>query len=162
MENKKVITTTGVKLIEEEILQLEKELEKVRKDKNEAYFLSGDTWHDNPHFTLLEQEEKRIYSKIVELKNVLKYSKVIETNNDLGKIQIGSRFICECIYDSFTEEEEYEIVGFGESDLLNGKISYESEVGKNLVGLSEGDEKTFSIPSGSVTYKIIKIINKDE
>lgn len=51
----------------------------------------------------------------------------------------------------------FQIVNSYESDVSNGKISYFSPIGQALIGKRINDEVTIQIPSGSVTFKILKI-----
>ena len=57
----------------------------------------------------------------------------------------------------FEEEMEYSIVGSAEADPLKGKISNESPVGMALLGHKIGQEVSIEVPSGVVTYKVLKI-----
>ena len=152
------ITPTGVKLIQQNIEDLKKDLKYIREEKNIAYTLCGDTWHDNPHFNKLEQDEKVLDKRIQEYEKILTSAIHIELDKrDTKTVQIGSIVKCFCEYPDFTEEEVYEIVGYGESNLDENKLFYDSPVAKNLIGLSIGDKATFETPVGNTTYKIIKM-----
>ena len=52
---------------------------------------------------------------------------------------------------------EFTIVGSTEADPFAGKISNESEVGKNLLGRQKGETVDIIVPDGVLTYKIIDI-----
>lgn len=157
------ITPAGVKKIEENIENLKNELKFVRDEKNIAYTLCGDTWHDNPHFNKLEQDEKALVNRIKEIEKVLKtanYIQLEKRNTDI--VEIGSIVKCYCEYPDFTEEEVYEIVGYGESNLDENKLFYDSPVAKNLLGLGITEEVTFDTPVGEATYKVIQMYNSWE
>jgi transcription elongation factor GreA len=55
------------------------------------------------------------------------------------------------------EPETYMLVGIQETDPSKGKISYDSPVGKALMGKRVGDEVSIETPGGSMTMKILKI-----
>ena len=52
---------------------------------------------------------------------------------------------------------EYTIVGGYESDIVNGKLSFHSPVGKSLLGKKIGDSFSVHTPSGIKTYTILDI-----
>ena len=51
----------------------------------------------------------------------------------------------------------YSFVGEDEADTLKNKISFNSPIGKGLMGRKVGDEVTISVPKGELNFKIIKI-----
>lgn len=157
------ITTTGIKLIKENIESLRSDLKYIREEKNIAYTLCGDTWHDNPHFNKLEQDERQLEKRIQEIEKIITSATYIELDKrNTDSVEIGSIVQCFCKYPDFTEEEVYEIVGYGESNLDENKLFYDSPVAKNLLGLSIGEEVSFETPVGNTTYKILKMFNNWE
>ena len=52
---------------------------------------------------------------------------------------------------------KYQIVGETEADARIGRISYNSPLGRALIGRNVGDEVEFSAPSGDKYYEIEKI-----
>ena len=76
---------------------------------------------------------------------------VIKEKGSNETVQIGSE-----IKISFGKEEEnYEIVAPTEADILKNKLSYQSPLGKELMGKSKG--KSFTFGPKSVTIKILEI-----
>jgi hypothetical protein len=61
------ITLAGINLIQQNIGKLREELKYIREEKNIAYTLCGDTWHDNPHYNKLEQDERSLNNRIKEI-----------------------------------------------------------------------------------------------
>jgi transcription elongation factor GreB len=51
----------------------------------------------------------------------------------------------------------FTIVGVDELDTAKGRISWQSPIGKNLLGKSVGDEVLIQIPAGEMTYEIVSI-----
>jgi transcription elongation factor GreA len=51
----------------------------------------------------------------------------------------------------------YWLVGPTEADPKKGKISYESPLGKGLIGKRVGDQVTVQAPMGAIAFKIVKI-----
>jgi transcription elongation factor GreA len=56
--------------------------------------------------------------------------------------------------DGQDEEESYRIVGPAEADPKAGRVSYESALGKALIGHRVGDEVQISTPNSSYRVRI--------
>ena len=152
------ITSQGRELVLKTIEEMKKDLKVLREEKNIAYTLCGDTWHDNPHFNKLEQDEKIMDKRIQEIEKTLSLAEFVEIGSrDIEKVSLGSIVLCLCEYPEFTEEEVYEIVGYGESNIDENKLYYDSPVAKNLLGLKAGERATFETPAGEARYKILKM-----
>jgi transcription elongation factor GreA len=152
------ITSNGEQLVLQQIGNLEHELKQVRKDKNIAFNACGDDKIANPNFHKLEQDERILVERIQEIRHVYKTAEVIkidERNTEV--VEIGSIVKCSFQYPDFTEEEVYEIVGYGESNIEENKIFYDTPVAKKLIGLKKGDETVLSVPSGKVKCKVLKM-----
>lgn len=150
------ITVEGKQKVEAQIQDLMNELKELREEKAKAYELTGDTWHDNPYFNKLEQDERVLNTKIGEAQSILKNAEIInDTERNMEFVEIGSIVKCQCTYSNFEEVIVFEIVGHGETDVDNGKIYYESLVAKNIMGLHVNDNKSFDTPGGRVNYKIL-------
>ncbi len=122
------ITLEGKQKIEENIQELMEELKQLRKEKVVAYNLTGDTWHDNPYFNKLEQDERALNTKINEAQEILKNAEIVDSaSRNMETVEIGSIVECICNYLDLEEIENeiFEIVGHGEADVNNGKIHYE-------------------------------------
>ena len=55
------------------------------------------------------------------------------------------------------ETIDYTIVGSSESDVVAGRISSSSPVGRALLGRSEGDEVVIKTPAGDRHYLIVAV-----
>ncbi|WLR57435.1 GreA/GreB family elongation factor [Mesobacillus subterraneus] len=152
------ITSNGEQLILQQIGNLEQELKQVRKDKNIAFNACGDDKLANPNFHKLEQDERVLVERIQEIQHTYKTAELIMVDErNTEKVDIGSIVKCSFEYTDYTEEEIYEIVGYGESNVDENKIYYETPVAKKLIGLKVGDETVLSVPSGKVKCKVLKM-----
>lgn len=157
------ITPKGEQLILQQIVNLEQELKQVRVDKNIAFNACGDDKLANPNFHKLEQDERVLVERIQEIQHTYKTAELIKANERNTKIvDIGSIVKCSFEYTDFTEEEIYEIVGYGESNIDENKIFYDTPVAKKLLGLKIGDETVLSVPSGKVKCKVLKMYSEWE
>ncbi|WP_100333987.1 GreA/GreB family elongation factor [Bacillus alkalisoli] len=152
------ITPNGEKVILQQIANLERELKQVRIEKNKAYHACGDDKLANPNFHKLEQEERIVEERIRDIQHSYKTAEIIYVDErNTEKVDIGSIVKCSFEYTEFTEEEIYEIVGYGESNLEENKLFYDTPVAIQLIGLKIGDETILSVPSGKVKCKILKL-----
>ena len=152
------ITSKGKQLILQQIADLEQELKQVRNDKNIAYHACGDDKLANPNFHKLEQDEDILIKRIQEIQQVYKNAQLIKFDKrNTEKVDIGSIVKCSFEYTNFTEEEIYEIVGYGESNIEENKLFYDTPVAMKLIGLKIGEETILSVPSGKVKCKILKM-----
>ncbi len=73
-----------------------------------------------------------------------------------GMVDVG----CTVIVESKFGSQTYQIVNSHESDIINGKISYYSPVGRALIGKRVDDAVEIITPNGKIIYKItdIKIV----
>jgi transcription elongation factor GreB len=55
------------------------------------------------------------------------------------------------------QEKKFTIVGVDEVDTSRGRISWQSPIGRSLLGKKIGDEVLIKIPAGEVAYEVISI-----
>ncbi len=70
-----------------------------------------------------------------------------------GTVGLGTRFTVK----AGNVEKTLEVVGENEANPLAGKISHVSPLGKAFLGKTVGDKADVTVPSGVMTYEIIKI-----
>ncbi|MGA0351186.1 MAG: transcription elongation factor GreA [Acholeplasmataceae bacterium] len=105
---------------------------------------------ENADYDAARTEQARIEGRIAEIENILKYAKIIKTNQD-DVINIGKKV--KLLFMDTKKEREFYFISSIEVDPLNNKISIESPIGKALKGHEKGDEVTYK----SETNKITKV-----
>ena len=95
-------------------------------------------------------------ARISEIENILKHAKIIDESELTDEhIHIGSKVK---VHDfDFDEDAEYQIIGSGEADPFNNKLSDESPVGAALLGHKVGDIVIAETPNGEVKFEILEI-----
>lgn len=152
------ITPTGEQLILQQIANIEQELKQVRIDKNKAYHACGDDKLANPNFHKLEQDERILEERLRDIQHAYKTAEFIKLDErNTERVDIGSIVKCLFDYTDFTEEEIYEIVGYGESNIEENKLFYGAPVAMKLIGLKMGEETLLSVPSGHIKCKVLKL-----
>lgn len=144
-------TKQGLKKLKQELeyLKTVKEREITEALHKAAGF--GDL-SDNAAYTQAKEEQAFIRGRVLELEKLIANAKVIEKHKT-NKIEIGSTVLVK--YNN--GEEKIMIVGPEEVDFDQGKISYQSPIGKALLGKTIADEVEVEAPAGKIKYKIIGI-----
>ena len=70
------------------------------------------------------------------------------------KVQFGATVK---VSDEDENTRVFSIVGVDEVDTARGRISWQSPIGKALIGKSIGDEVLIRIPAGEISYEVIEI-----
>jgi transcription elongation factor GreA len=93
-------------------------------------------------------------ARINELEAIVKNHVLIEKKARTGVVDMGStvRFS-----EDGAAEESYRIVGPAEADPKAGRVSYESALGKALIGHRVGEEVEIKTPNGAYSVKIVGI-----
>jgi transcription elongation factor GreA len=141
----------GIKKLKEELEYLKtvktKEIAELLK-----YSASFGDLSDNAGYSDAKDRQAFLVRRVAELKAILGDAVVYE-RKETDKIQIGSNV--EILLDD--ETEKMDIVAPGESDILKNKISYQSPLGKKLMGKKEGDEFKFKTAEKKTKVKILKV-----
>jgi transcription elongation factor GreA len=110
---------------------------------------------ENFEYHAARNEQSFIETRILELEGIVKNHVIIESRASNGRVDLLSTV-------TFAEEgepeERYRIVGSTEADPSAGRISFESAIGRALMGHRVGDEVEVQTPSGGCySVRIVKI-----
>jgi len=110
---------------------------------------------ENFEYHAARNEQGFVESRIRELEAIVKNHVLISSHASNGSVDLLSTV-------TFVEEgeleERYRIVGPTEADPGSGKISFESAIGKALMGRKVGDDVEVRTPTGGrYTIRILKI-----
>lgn len=95
---------------------------------------------ENQEYTDARAEQKNVENRIIEIEEILKNAKLIEAPKKGGNVTIGSTVVIDMAGKEFT----YTIVGPVEANPLEGKISHESPIGKQLLGRKADENFDFN------------------
>jgi transcription elongation factor GreB len=76
------------------------------------------------------------------------------SKNESERIQFGATVE---VVDEEGNSRRFTIVGVDEVDTSKGRISWQSPIGKALLGKSEGDEVVIQVPAGEMTYEVASV-----
>lgn len=140
-----------------------KEFEAICAERSVAHQLSGDGWHDNPHFNRMQQFEANKSREIAELKQIIQQAKIVEPKpgqRPTTQIEIGSVVRIRITYLNSGEEAEqvWEIVGFNESNLSQRKLAYNSPLASAIMGAAPDDEVEAVLPANKVVIEVLELM----
>lgn len=142
--------------------QLEKRLDyliKVRRpevaDRLKQALEDGGELTENTEYEDAKNEQAFIEAEITRASNILRHARIIDENTASDVVAIGVRVT---IAEQGTKDKEtYQIVGPAESNPEEGKLSFESPLGKALMGKKVKDKVTVKAPDGDITFVIKEI-----
>ena len=132
------------------------------KEREVAHELSGDGWHDNPHFNYLQQMEANSTWKIREFEQLIGSARVFQVEEGarpIHKVVLGSvvHYFLTDLKSGEEEAHRVELVGHEESDPAQGKVAYNAPIGRALLGLEEGDGGELRLPRGAFYLEVTEL-----
>lgn len=158
MANVIYVSKQGLELLNSRLVAEREELARIRAEKQTAYTATGDTWHDNPYFNRLEQDEKRKAQDIAELTTLIANAQIfLVDKRNVARVQLGSIVHLHRYYKVSGEEEEvvWEVSGYGEIDIPKRLVAYNSPIIRVLMGLHIGDTAESESPKGPIEYEVL-------
>jgi transcription elongation factor GreA len=154
MSEQPYLTIEGAHRLKEELVQLKgPDRDEIARRLRSAIQM-GDL-SENADYHKAKEDQGFLEGRISELEYLLKNAIIVDRKNSSGDVvDIGMKIT---IQEAGEEPETYYLVGAKEADPRNGKISNESPIGRVLLGHRVGDSVTAETPTGSITFKILKI-----
>ena len=109
---------------------------------------------ENFEYHAAKNEQGMMEARIRELEAIIKNHVIIKATSQRGVVGMGNtvRFA-----EDGEDEEAYRIVGPAEADPKAGRVSFESALGKALLGRKVGDKVEIKTPSGAYSVRITAI-----
>jgi len=113
---------------------------------------------ENAEYQSAREDQSVLERRIAELEDLLKNSALFEKQSAAGVstngvVKLGSKI-------SLKKDgaiRNYTLVGSSESDPLNGLISNESPLGRELLAKKAGEKITVDTPKGQAEYEILSV-----
>ena len=110
---------------------------------------------ENAEYHAAKERQGQVEAQIGEIEDRVSRAQIIDPTTLSGdKVVFGATIT---LLDEADNPQRYQIVGQAESDAKKGRISYDSPLGRALIGRSLGDEVEVTVPSGEKFYLIEKI-----
>jgi transcription elongation factor GreA len=141
--------------------QLEDELKRLKVEERPAIIEAieearahGDL-SENAEYHAAKERQGQVEATIAEIEDRLSRAMVIDPTTLSGdKIVFGATVT---LLDEDEKKVKYQLVGQQEADARVGRISYNSPLGRALIGREKGDEVEVTTPSGDKYYEVAKI-----
>jgi transcription elongation factor GreA len=146
------VTEEGLNHLKEKLVHLKHVLpERAEEARRTAAY--GDR-SENDEYKTAKAALRRTNFQILKIENQINRAEIIKSGPSAsGAVQIGSTVKLEVN----GATKIFQILGPHETNPANGRISYESPLGKALMNRKKGDAVVVGIGNSSKTYKIIEI-----
>jgi transcription elongation factor GreA len=110
---------------------------------------------ENAEYHAAKERQGHIEASIADIEDRLSRAMVIDPSTLSGdKVVFGATVT---LVDEEDKEVRYQLVGQQEADARVGRISYNSPLGRALIGREVGDEVEVTTPAGDRYYEVAKI-----
>jgi transcription elongation factor GreA len=110
---------------------------------------------ENAEYHAAKERQGHVEATIADIEDQLSRAMVIDPTTLSGdKVVFGATVT---LIDEDKKKVRYQLVGQVEADAKDGRISYNSPLGRALIGREVGDEVEVSTPSGDRYYEIAKV-----
>ena len=110
---------------------------------------------ENAEYHAAKEQQGQNEATISDIEDKLSRAQIIDPRDLSGdKVVFGATVT---LLDEEEKKVKYQLVGQAETDAGQGLISYNSPLGRALIGRQKGDEVEVSTPSGDRYYEIKKI-----
>lgn len=151
--SKHFFTATGIQKLREEIKELERFIKiDIAKDLNTAA-AHGDL-RENAEYQAAKEKQGFSMTRLRELRERIVNAEVVDRRDFPDDIVTLLKRVRIKDMDS-GEEEQYTILGDGDTDLDLDIISYQSPLAASLIGSKKGDVVEAELPGGSRKFKIL-------
>ena len=110
---------------------------------------------ENAEYHAAKERQGHIEMSIADIEDQLSRAMVIDPSTLSGKKVVFGATVT--LLDENDKKVKYQLVGQVEADAKDGRISYNSPLGRALIGREVGDEVEVSTPSGDRYYEIAKV-----
>lgn len=152
-EKRVYFTRKDLEIYQKKIEEKTQRLKDMYQRLSELYDVGGDSWHDNFSYEQQIREVEMLESQIKAARKALKNYKIIEPKKNPTRVGIGTKVTIKMN----GEIKTWEIVGFGCSQPSEGKVAYNTPLGKLLIKKEIGEEFSSTLANREVAVSIVDI-----
>src|SRR5690349_16943432 len=105
---------------------------------------------ENAEYHAAKERQGQVEAQIAEIEDRVSRAQIIDPVTLSGdKVVFGATVT---VLDDDDKPQRYQIVGMTEADVRQGRISYDSPLGRALIGKQVGEEVEVTVPSGDRCY----------
>jgi transcription elongation factor GreA len=110
---------------------------------------------ENAEYHAAKERQGHVEAQIAEIEDRVSRAQIIDPASLSGdRVVFGATVT---VLDDDDKPQRYQIVGQTEADVRQGRISYDSPMGRALIGKQVGEEVEVTVPSGDRCYQVKKI-----
>ena len=110
---------------------------------------------ENAEYHAAKERQGQVEAQIAEIGDRVTRAQIIDPAMLSGdRVVFGATVT---VLDDDEKPQRYQIVGMTEADARQGRISYDSPLGRALIGKTVGEEVEVTVPSGDRFYLVDKI-----
>ena len=110
---------------------------------------------ENAEYHAAKERQGHVEAQIADIEDRVTRAQIIDPASLSGdRIVFGATVT---VLDDDDKPQRYQIVGQTEADARQGRISYDSPLGRALIGKQVGEEVEVTVPSGDRFYQVKKI-----
>jgi transcription elongation factor GreA len=143
----------GHRKLSDQLRQLKNERPEI-VEAIEAARAHGDL-SENAEYHAAKERQGQIEASIADIEDQLSRALVIDPSTLSGNRVVFGATVT--LVDEDKKKVRYQLVGQVEADARDGRISYNSPLGRALIGREVGDDVEVSTPSGDRYYEIEKV-----
>ena len=148
------LTAEGVDNLRQELDHLVNVKRPALADRLHKAIQQGDL-SENADYITAKEEQGFLEGRIQQIEAMLLRAVIIQEDNPTDIVALGNRVT---VVEEGTEEPEiFQIVGPAEANPANGRVSYESPLGRVLMEHRVGDTVTVEAPGGEIAFQITAI-----
>ena len=145
------LTAEGLNVLQTELAELVARRPEIAEELRAA--MADKDFRENAPLDAAREKQAHLEARIRELEAILKRAVVVETTADAGgRARMGSRVRLRRLDNN--QEVEYTLVGPGEVDPRQRRISVQSPVGRAVVNCAPGDELEVVAPAGVMRFRL--------
>ena len=110
---------------------------------------------ENAEYHAAKERQGQVEAQIGDLEGKISRAQIIDPTTLSGdRVVFGATVT---VLDEDDKPSRYQIVGQAESDAKNGRISFDSPMGRALIGKSVGEEVEVTVPAGEKFFLIEQV-----
>jgi transcription elongation factor GreA len=150
------MTRRGAERLREELKHL-KTVERPRIVQAIAEARAHGDLRENAEYHSARERSGFIESRIQDIESKLARAEIIDVTQlpESGRVVFGATVVVANRSDGTTQR--YEIVGEDEADAAAGRLSYNSPLGRALIGREEGEQVSVEVPAGRLEIEILEV-----
>lgn len=153
MEDKILFTRKGFALFEQKIVKVDNVLKGLQEKMGDIVADAGDCWHDNAAYDSQQLDILRENNRKRELSTIKSKAIIVDEPKNCTFVSIGHVVVV----DFNGLKNKWEIVGFDESNVKEGKVAYNTPIGLLLLRKKVNEVIEGKISNNKVILKIISI-----